>query len=60
MSNYRLNLTLAGMMLISTVASADLINDKITLKPNMTLKYNTKAKSVDTLNEMFSEGDEYF
>ena len=59
MKNYKLSLILVGMMLMSTVASANLTNDKITLKPNMTLKYNTKAKSVDTLNEMFSEGEFY-
>ena len=59
MNNYKLNLALASIVLMSTAASASLTNDKITLKPNMTLKYNTKQKSVNNLNEMFSEGEFY-
>ena len=57
MSNYKLGSVTMGMLLVTSTAFADLTNDKITLKPNMTLKYNTKQKSVDTITEMFSEGE---
>ena len=53
----KFNLLAVGMLVLSSTAYADLKNDKITLKPNMTLQYNTKQKSVDSLSDMFSEGE---
>ena len=54
-----LSMVAIGFLLSSSNAFADLKNDKITLKPNMTLKYNLEQKSVDSITEMFSEGDFY-
>ena len=57
MKSSKLSLVVVGLLATSSVALADLKNDKITLKPNMTLTYNLKQKSVDSVNKMFSEGD---
>jgi len=57
MKAYKLSLVAMGALLINSSAYADLKNDKVTLKSNMTLTYNIKQKSVDTLEKMFSEGD---
>ncbi|WP_373069784.1 OprD family outer membrane porin [Sulfurimonas sp.] len=54
-----LNLLAIGLLLSSSNALADLKNDKITLKPNMTLQYNKGQKSVDSITDMFSEGEFY-
>ncbi|MCW8837568.1 MAG: OprD family outer membrane porin [Thiovulaceae bacterium] len=59
MKMYKISSLAMGMLVLSSTAYADLKNDKITLKPNMTIQYNTKQKSVDSLNQMFSEGEFY-
>jgi hypothetical protein len=57
MNRYKLSAVVIGVVAMSTSAFADLKNEKITLKPNMTLQYNTKQKSVDSINDMFKEGE---
>ena len=57
MKKYKLSSVAIGLLLVSSSAFADLKNDKITLKNNMTIKYNSKQKSVDSIDKMFSEGE---
>jgi hypothetical protein len=44
---------------ISITTQASLVNDKITLKPNMMLEYKQTPSSVDSLSEVFSKGMVY-
>ena len=46
-------LSLFGLFSLS---HATLVNEKITLKPSMEVKYNKLPSSVDSLSEVFSEG----
>ncbi|WP_455756848.1 OprD family outer membrane porin [Sulfurimonas sp.] len=52
------NISLATVMLLgfATTVSATLKNEKITLKPNMIIKYNKLPSSVNSLSEVLSEG----
>lgn len=59
MNSYKLSAVAIGILAMSTSAFADLTNEKITLKSNMTLKYNKEQKSVDSVSEMFTEGEFY-
>jgi hypothetical protein len=53
----RLSMIVAGLLATTSAAFADIANEKVTLKPNMTLTYNLKQKSVDSVTDMFSQGD---
>jgi hypothetical protein len=55
----KLSAIAVSLLVASSSVYADLKNDKITLKPNMILTYNQEQKSVDSITEMFSEGDFY-
>ncbi|MFT5659962.1 MAG: hypothetical protein ACI9TV_000595 [Sulfurimonas sp.] len=48
-----ISLSLFGLV---SVSHAVLVNEKITLKPSMEVKYNTLPSSVDSIGEVFSEG----
>jgi len=56
MKNYKFGtvvLVCAGMI---TSVSATLKSEKVTLKPNMVLKYEKLPSSVNSLSEAFTEG----
>jgi len=59
MNRYRLSAVAIGVLAMSTAAFADIKNEKVTLKPNMILQYNMEQKSVESINEMFTEGEFY-
>lgn len=59
MKTLKLSLFLTGLLCLSTTAQATLVNEKVTLKPNMIIEYNKLPASVDTLSEAFSEGSFY-
>ena len=41
---------------LSNILQANMINDKITLKPSMQIAYNQVPSSVDSIDQIFSEG----
>ena len=44
---------------LASVSQATLVNDKITLKPNMIVEYNKLPSSVNSISEVISEGMMY-
>ncbi|SFV51059.1 outer membrane porin [hydrothermal vent metagenome] len=52
----KLTVGLSTIITLSTDAYATLKSDKVTLKNNMTIKYNQLPGSVDSLSAMFKEG----
>jgi len=51
-----ITLSVLSAMLLATSAQATLNSEKITLKGNMQVKYKKLPSSVDSINEVFSEG----
>jgi len=56
MKNSKRSLALAAILLAASAANATLTNEKVTLKGNMIVEYNQTPKSVESLQEAFSEG----
>ena len=52
----KIGVVTASLLLLSTTAEATLKTDKVTLKGNMQVQYNTLPKAVSTLKEAFTEG----
>ncbi|NOR57725.1 MAG: outer membrane porin, OprD family [Sulfurimonas sp.] len=50
------SLVAISALLLTTSANATLKTDKVTLKPNMVLEYNTLPSSADNISEAFSNG----
>jgi len=45
-----------SLLFVFGTVEATLVNDKVTLKPNMVVEYNKLPSSVDTVGEAFTEG----
>ena len=56
MKNMKLIIITISATVFSIGANATLVNEKITLNPNMTIKYNHKPLDVNSIEDLFLEG----